>query len=146
MITPVILSGGSGTRLWPLSRKLYPKQFISLVNETTLFQDTILRLPEGISERFIQGFSPGSSSGYVVFMDHGEETKYPEIDCYSAPYRGIVMWSFPTLNLDEIFERAVGFGVEILHSPNNYMSPTLTVRRSFVLKDPDGFQIEIFEN
>ena len=46
MIVPVILCGGSGTRLWPLSRKLYPKQFISLVNETTLFQDTILRLPE----------------------------------------------------------------------------------------------------
>ena len=105
-----------------------------------------INLPEGTSERFIQGFSPGSSSGYVVFMDHGEETKYPEIDCYSAPYRGIVMWSFPTLNLDEIFERAVGFGVEILHSPNNYMSPTLAARRSFVLKDPDGFQIEIFEN
>ena len=33
MIIPVILSGGSGTRLWPLSRKLYPKQFISLINE-----------------------------------------------------------------------------------------------------------------
>jgi len=46
VIVPVILSGGSGTRLWPLSRKLYPKQFISLVNDTTLFQDTILRLPE----------------------------------------------------------------------------------------------------
>ena len=45
MIVPVILSGGSGTRLWPLSRKLYPKQFISLINETTLFQDTIKRLP-----------------------------------------------------------------------------------------------------
>ena len=53
MIVPVILSGGSGTRLWPLSRKFYPKQFISLVNETTLFQDTILRLPEGVSEPLI---------------------------------------------------------------------------------------------
>lgn len=44
MIVPIILSGGSGTRLWPLSRKLYPKQFQSLVNKNTLFQDTILRL------------------------------------------------------------------------------------------------------
>ena len=50
MIVPVILSGGSGTRLWPLSRKLHPKQFINLVNETTLFQDTILRLPKGVAE------------------------------------------------------------------------------------------------
>jgi len=53
MIVPVILSGGSGTRLWPLSRKLYPKQFISLVNETTLFQDTIMRLPDGVSNPLV---------------------------------------------------------------------------------------------
>jgi mannose-1-phosphate guanylyltransferase len=53
VIVPVILSGGSGTRLWPLSRKLHPKQFISLMNETTLFQDTILRLPESLSEPLI---------------------------------------------------------------------------------------------
>ena len=53
MIVPVILSGGSGTRLWPLSRKLLPKQFINLVNETTLFQDTILRLPEDLAEPLI---------------------------------------------------------------------------------------------
>ena len=35
MIIPVILSGGSGTRLWPLSRKFHPKQFLNLVNEKT---------------------------------------------------------------------------------------------------------------
>tara|TARA_B110000008_G_scaffold279993_1_gene330419 strand:+ start:25078 stop:26481 length:1404 start_codon:yes stop_codon:yes gene_type:complete len=45
MIFPVILSGGSGTRLWPLSRSEYPKQFLSLFNNNTLFQDTIIRLP-----------------------------------------------------------------------------------------------------
>ena len=53
MIVPVILSGGSGTRLWPLSRKQYPKQFISLINETTLFQDTIMRLPNKVSNPLI---------------------------------------------------------------------------------------------
>ena len=53
MIIPVILSGGIGTRLWPLSRKLYPKQFINLINETTLFQDTILRLPDNIEKPLI---------------------------------------------------------------------------------------------
>lgn len=46
MIVPVILAGGSGTRLWPLSRQLYPKQFLPLVNGRTLFQETILRLSE----------------------------------------------------------------------------------------------------
>jgi len=41
---PVILSGGSGTRLWPLSRGQHPKQFLSLVSEHTMLQETILRL------------------------------------------------------------------------------------------------------
>ena len=53
MITPIIISGGSGTRLWPLSRKLQPKQFISLGNDTTLFQDTILRLPKEAEDPII---------------------------------------------------------------------------------------------
>ncbi len=41
---PVILSGGSGTRLWPLSRSHYPKQFLPLVTENTMLQETLLRL------------------------------------------------------------------------------------------------------
>jgi len=48
MIIPVILAGGSGSRLWPLSRILQPKQFINLINDNTLFQDTILRLPKDV--------------------------------------------------------------------------------------------------
>ncbi len=44
MIVPVILSGGSGTRLWPLSRALRPKQLLSLVSESTMIQDTVSRL------------------------------------------------------------------------------------------------------
>ncbi|SMH56191.1 mannose-1-phosphate guanylyltransferase/mannose-6-phosphate isomerase [Maritimibacter sp. HL-12] len=44
MITPVLLSGGSGTRLWPLSRKSYPKQFVPLVGDETLFQASARRL------------------------------------------------------------------------------------------------------
>jgi mannose-1-phosphate guanylyltransferase/mannose-6-phosphate isomerase len=43
-ITPIILCGGSGSRLWPLSRKSYPKQFVPLVGDKTLFQDSSERL------------------------------------------------------------------------------------------------------
>lgn len=48
MLTPVILSGGAGTRLWPLSRELYPKQLLALTGERTMLQQTALRL-EGLS-------------------------------------------------------------------------------------------------
>ncbi len=44
MINPIILSGGSGTRLWPLSRSDYPKQFLSLLGKKSLFQLTLDRL------------------------------------------------------------------------------------------------------
>ena len=43
-IVPVILAGGSGSRLWPLSRKSYPKQFTNLIGTETLFQTTALRV------------------------------------------------------------------------------------------------------
>ena len=43
MLVPVILSGGAGTRLWPLSRELYPKQLLRLVAERTMLQETVAR-------------------------------------------------------------------------------------------------------
>src|SRR5512133_3632606 len=46
---PVILAGGSGTRLWPLSRELYPKQFLPLAEGRTMLQATVGRL-DGLAE------------------------------------------------------------------------------------------------
>ena len=53
-IYPMLLAGGSGARLWPLSRKSYPKQFSKLVGETTLFQNSAKRL---ISSKIVK-FEP----------------------------------------------------------------------------------------
>ena len=44
MLIPVILSGGSGSRLWPLSREMYPKQLLALTAEKTMLQETVVRL------------------------------------------------------------------------------------------------------
>jgi len=44
MLIPVILSGGAGTRLWPLSRELYPKQLLPLVGKGTMLQETLARV------------------------------------------------------------------------------------------------------
>jgi mannose-1-phosphate guanylyltransferase / mannose-6-phosphate isomerase len=43
LIVPVILSGGSGTRLWPVSRESFPKQLWPLISSRTLLQETALR-------------------------------------------------------------------------------------------------------
>jgi mannose-1-phosphate guanylyltransferase/mannose-6-phosphate isomerase len=51
LIHPAILSGGSGSRLWPLSRRLYPKQLLPLAGPRSMIQDTALRLARG-------GFAP----------------------------------------------------------------------------------------
>lgn len=47
-MTPIVLCGGSGSRLWPLSRTLYPKQFLKVLGERSLLQETVLRLPQDL--------------------------------------------------------------------------------------------------
>lgn len=52
VVIPVLLSGGSGTRLWPVSRKSYPKQFANLLTDKTLFQESALRLVTSEIQKF----------------------------------------------------------------------------------------------
>ena len=86
-ITPVLLCGGSGTRLWPLSRKSYPKQFVPLVGTETLFQASARRLSgpgfaaplvlTGSDFRFIvteQLASAGIDPGAVLIEPAGRNT------------------------------------------------------------------------
>lgn len=47
-LIPVVLSGGSGTRLWPLSRASFPKQLLKLISDSTMIQSTVDRL-KGLS-------------------------------------------------------------------------------------------------
>lgn len=76
-IHPVLLAGGSGTRLWPLSRKSYPKQFSKLIGETTLFQASAMRL---------------TSSDIVEFAPHTTLT--------NSDYRFIVREQLQHLGID----------------------------------------------
>ncbi len=87
MIYPTILCGGSGTRLWPLSRKSYPKQFVPLLGDETLFQASARRLTgSGFAEplvltnadfRFIvteQLAELGINPGAVIIEPEGRNT------------------------------------------------------------------------
>ena len=71
LIFPVILCGGSGTRLWPLSRKAYPKQFARLMDETSLFQRAA-----GLAQG--EGFAPPvrRHRGSVPLHSHGAARRY----------------------------------------------------------------------
>jgi mannose-1-phosphate guanylyltransferase / mannose-6-phosphate isomerase len=87
MIIPVILCGGSGTRLWPLSRKSYPKQFVPLMGDQTLFQASALRMTGPLFEppliltnsdfRFIvteQLLAVGIDPGAILIEPEGRNT------------------------------------------------------------------------
>ena len=86
-IHPVILCGGSGTRLWPASRKSYPKQFVPLLGENSLYQSTLLRfsgpqfaaplIMTGETFRFMatdQAEAIGLSDARVVVEPEGRNT------------------------------------------------------------------------
>ena len=62
----IILAGGSGSRLWPLSRDMYPKQLLSLDNDCSLLQQTFTRLKE---------FSQGKDIVTVTNVKHYSDIK-----------------------------------------------------------------------
>lgn len=90
MIVPCILSGGSGSRLWPLSRSLRPKQFLPIFDGESLFQKTLRRFPEGdfaapivvanADHRFLVGEQmdeAGRGAGTIVLEPMGRNTAAP---------------------------------------------------------------------
>ena len=76
-VYPVLLAGGSGTRLWPLSRKFYPKQFSNLIGEKTMFQTSAERL---------------TSSDIIEFASH--------ITLTNADFRFIIGEQFQEIGID----------------------------------------------
>lgn len=92
MIQPVILSGGSGTRLWPLSREQMPKQFLRLTGEQSLLQQTLARLADITAQpamlmghhahRFLMAeqLREAGQQGQVVLEPEGRNTA-PAIAC-----------------------------------------------------------------
>ncbi|HEY0916384.1 MAG TPA: mannose-1-phosphate guanylyltransferase/mannose-6-phosphate isomerase [Solimonas sp.] len=87
-ILPILLAGGSGTRLWPLSREQYPKQFLSLIDDRSLLQNTALRAAQlrrvlpplvitGEAHRFIvaeQMRQAGIEGGRIVLEPEGRNS------------------------------------------------------------------------
>ena len=77
-IHPIILAGGSGTRLWPLSRRSLPKQFLSLVSDRTLFQEALNRLDgmEGIRDTIVVG---NEAQGNLIMEQSSQVGRMPSL-------------------------------------------------------------------
>ncbi|KYJ86234.1 mannose-1-phosphate guanylyltransferase/mannose-6-phosphate isomerase [Sulfurovum riftiae] len=73
-MTNIILCGGSGTRLWPISRTLMPKQFVKLFNDKSLFQLTVERNSKVCDSQFIVS----NAEQYFLARDQLEELKIPD--------------------------------------------------------------------
>ncbi len=100
-IQPVILAGGTGSRLWPLSRELYPKQLLQLIDETSLLQTTVLRVGQlaevlppllvvGEEHRFItrRQVDGLGLEGYTILLEPVGRNTAPAV-CGAVEYIGV---------------------------------------------------------
>jgi dihydroorotase (homodimeric type) len=144
MLIPVILSGGSGTRLWPLSREQYPKQLLALVGEETMLQATAGRL-NGFAGRLpvlkrrshqlaLQEMAVSGHPRFFLGTDTAPHTRDRKecacgcAGCYSAP-AALELYAeiFEQLGaLDKLEAFASHFGADFYGLPRNRGSVTLT--------------------
>ncbi len=130
---PVIMAGGSGTRLWPLSRELYPKQFLALTSEQTMLQATVSRFAglEGAENpivlckdehRFLVGeqlLQIGVEAGAIILEPVGRNTApavavaaLQAVVCGDDPVL-LVLPSDHVINDQESFQQAVSVGEKL---------------------------------
>jgi len=108
--------------------------------------DGAMALPDGTEFRFVimmaKGFGPG---GHMLFVDF---TNIEGIDNGVAPrvpHRGIGMWSYPVIDLDEVMTRAEQAGTPIVHAPMVLEDPVRGSIRVATLLAPNEFLIEVYE-
>jgi mannose-1-phosphate guanylyltransferase/mannose-6-phosphate isomerase len=122
-LIPVILCGGSGTRLWPLSRETYPKQFLRLLGKNSLLQQTMLRL-KGIEEMEAPVLVCNESSRFVA-AEQLREIGIDDAQILLEPMRR---------------NTAPAIASAALHALSQHDDPMLLVLPSdHVIKDHDAF-------
>jgi mannose-1-phosphate guanylyltransferase/mannose-6-phosphate isomerase len=119
-VYPVLLAGGSGTRLWPLSRKSYPKQFSKLIDDHTLFQCSARRL---ISSDLIE-FAPhititNSDFRFIV----GEQLQEIDIDPGPILIEPQAKNTAAAILAASIFARSKNENAILLVAPSDHMIP-----------------------
>jgi mannose-1-phosphate guanylyltransferase len=127
-VVPVLLAGGSGTRLWPLSRSLYPKQFLPLVEENTLLQSTIDRL-EGLQNKGVNCLDP------IVICN--EEHRFIVAEQFRQIKKGT-----QAIILEPVGKNtAPAITLAAIEASKNHNDPILLVLAAdHLIKDTDSFQ------
>ena len=106
-VTPVILCGGSGTRLWPLSRTGFPKQFLCLTNESSLFQQAAQRLMK-INSESIQVSQPIIVTGEDHRFLASEQMREAEISVKAVLLEPVARNTAPALTLAALYSLEEG--------------------------------------
>ncbi|MEM1261746.1 MAG: hypothetical protein AAGH76_05090 [Pseudomonadota bacterium] len=104
-----------------------------------------LKLEAGSVERFLQLFAPGSGTGYLVLLDHGDIGVPSPAPTLGPPSRGVAMWTFATHQYEVVRRRVTMTGCRITAELSDHASPLLASKRSFIVEDPDKFPVEIVE-
>ncbi|OGT36813.1 MAG: mannose-1-phosphate guanylyltransferase/mannose-6-phosphate isomerase [Gammaproteobacteria bacterium RIFCSPHIGHO2_12_FULL_38_14] len=114
-VVPVVLAGGSGTRLWPLSRELHPKQFLKLISERSLFQETLLRA-EQIAEH-----SPilvvCNREHYFICLDQLQEIAVKNVQFILEP---VGKNTAPAITIAALVAKEMGEDLSILVMPSDH--------------------------
>ncbi len=129
MIIPVVLSGGSGTRLWPLSRSAFPKQFIQLIDEKSLFQQTLERMSD----------VPGSGDALIVCNEEHRFMVAEQIRQLDMASLGIILEPIGR-------NTAPAIACAALHALSKDKDAVLVVTPSdHVIRDKDQFMISMLQ-
>ncbi len=104
-----------------------------------------LNVPDGTIFRFSIVYSPGATSGHLLFVDYQNREAIDPGVAPRIPHRGIGLWSFPVKSLDEVLKRASDHGAAVIHPPVDYQSSTMGAVKAASVRAPNGFTIELFE-
>lgn len=120
MIIPVILAGGSGTRLWPLSRRLFPKQLLCLTQDRTLLQETILRVAggEGVADPIV---ICNGSYRYII----AEQLREINVKPHSLVLEPAGRNTAPAVAVSAIMAMAADAEAVILVLPSDHLIPNV---------------------
>lgn len=129
MLHPVVLSGGSGTRLWPMSRQDRPKQFLALVGDRSLYQETVLRAA-GL---------PGVQPPITVCSEAHRFTVGEQLQTIDVASGGIVLEpvarnTAPAIALAALHAQAKDPGAVLLVMPADHLIEDEAAFRDAVLK------------